>query len=103
MRDIHHSKKRVIADALKIGVVWWLIAGIIIWTFLAWPYGASALECRQPGEQGLSECLKPVAKKLRSDSNIATYATATVAAAITLQLANRNRESRLMDDENPRP
>ena len=82
-----------VSDALKIGVVWWVIAGFVIWTFLAWPYGASALQCLQPDKQTVNECLRPIAQKIRRDSNLATYATATVAAAIALQLSNRSRQS----------
>lgn len=96
---IAQSVLATLLNALKTGVAWWVIAGIVIWTFLAWPYGVSAFQCRQPNEQTLSQCLKPLAEKIRSDSNLATYATATVAAAIALQLSNRNRESKPPSDQ----
>ena len=95
MRHFHRVAKSILTsavNALKTGVVWWVVAGIVVWTFLAWPYGVSAFQCRQPDEQTLNECLQPIAQKIRKDSNLATYATATVAAAIALQLASRGRE-----------
>ena len=52
----------------------------------------SVIECWGACEDGkVRQCLKNVARELRADSNIATYATATVAAIIALQLANRDR------------
>ena len=97
MRYLHRVAQPILTNAvnaLKTGVVWWVVAGIVVWTFLAWPYGVSAFQCRQPDKQTLNECLQPIAQKIRKDSNIATYATATVAAAIALQLSNRSRESK---------
>ena len=96
MRYFHRVAKSIlinVVNALKTGVVWWVVTGIVVWTFLAWPYGVSASQCRQPDDQTLNECLQPIARKIRKDSNLATYAAATVAAAIVLQLSNRSRES----------
>ena len=84
---------RVIAMAHS-GIAAWLLAGSIIWFFLLTPYAIDAYQCK--GKIGGGEvlgCLKPVATALRKDSNIATYATATVAAIIALQLSNRSRQS----------
>lgn len=80
--------------------VLWAVSGIAIWVFLAMPYAVSASECLDAGGiDSTYQCLKPVAKKLRADSNIATYATATVAAIIAMQLANRNRREAVGDDD----
>ena len=80
--------------------VLWAVSGIAIWVFLAMPYAISARECLDAGASGSTyQCLKPVAKELREDSNIATYATATVAAIIAMQLANRNRREAVNEDD----
>ena len=92
LHSVAESILTTAVNALKTGVVWWVVAGIVVWTFLAWPYGVSAFQCRQPDEQTLNECVQPIAQKIRKDSNLATYATATVAAAIALQLSNRTRQ-----------
>lgn len=78
----------------------WLTFGVAVWLFLATPYAVSATKCWDGHEVSKAyQCLKPVAQKLRKDSIIATYATATVAAVIALQLANRNRvEATCRDD-----
>ena len=66
--------------------------GVAAWLFLVTPYLVDAVGCvHNPPEKGRIQCLKPVAQELREDSNIATYATATVAAIIAVRLANRNR------------
>ena len=71
----------------------WAVAGLLVWLFLATPYLLRTMDCVfEPPATGRVMCLKPVAQKLRQDSNIATYATATVAAIIAMQLANRNRD-----------
>ena len=76
-----------------IGNVVWAVVGIALWSFLLSPYAARAVNCWDANTGGeMVSCLKPIAYDLRSDSNLATYATATVAAAIALQLSNRNRE-----------
>ena len=84
---------------LKAGLLWWAAIGLAIWMFLAWPYLNGAIACvldyTNEGVQYAADCLKPVAADLRQDSNIATYATATVAAIIALQLRNRSRQSKL--------
>ena len=65
-----------------------------MWLFLLVPYGISAYQCKAPAPEGTwFTCLKSVADELRHDSNLATYATATVASAIALQLSTRNRET----------
>ena len=80
---------------LHVGVVIWAVAGAALWIFILSPYGVATGDCLDPREQtDVFVCLKGVAKDLRQDSNIATYATATVAAAIALQLTNRTRENR---------
>ena len=77
------------------GIAAWLLAGSIIWIFLLTPYAIDAYQCKDKiGNGEVLECLKPVATALRKDSNIATYATATVAAIIALQLSSRSRESK---------
>ena len=83
---------RAIAVALTTGAAIWAYVGIAVWFFLGTPYAIDAAECLDERfkERGM-QCLKPVAQKLRKDSIIATYATATVAAVIALQLANRNQ------------
>lgn len=81
-------------------VVAWIVFGIALWIFLTMPYAVSAFSCRDEG--GLDKtyrCLKVVARDLRNDSNIATYATATVAAIIAWQLANRNRTDTVDRDD----
>ena len=91
---------RAIVSALTTGAAIWAYVGIAVWFFLATPYAVSAVKCLDERKDGgMHECLKSVAKKLRKDSIIASYATATVAAIIALQLANRNRaEAALRDD-----
>ena len=80
---------------LHVGVVIWAVAGASLWIFLLSPYGVATATCLDPREHNdVLVCLKGVAHELRHDSNLATYATATVAAAIALQLANRGRETR---------
>lgn len=78
----------------------WLIFAVAVWFFLGAPYAIDAAECLDERfKERRMQCLKPIAKKLRKDSIIATYATATVAAVIALQLANRNRvEATRRDD-----
>ncbi len=72
----------------------WIFIGWVVWLFLLVPYGVSAYDCRSPVPDATwFTCLKSVAHDLRHDSNLATYATATVAAAIAFQLSARNRES----------
>lgn len=83
---------RKIVATLFTGAAIWAYVGIAVWFFLATPYAVSATKCWDGREASKAyQCLKPVAQKLRKDSIIATYATATVAAIIALQLANRNR------------
>ena len=79
--------------AMRRPAVIWVVVGLLVWFFLATPYLLRTLDCVfEPPATGRVMCLKPVAQKLRRDSNIATYATATVAAIIAMQLANRNRD-----------
>lgn len=81
-------------SALARAISVWVIIGLVAWAFLLIPYGVSAYQCKTPpAETTWFACLKFVARDLRRDSNLATYATATVAAAIALQLSNRSRES----------
>ena len=81
----------------------WLALGVLAWAFLLAPYAIATYDCVfGDHEAGQVECLKPVAQKLRRDSNIATYATATVAAIIAMQLANRNRDEAARRDSNTR-
>ena len=83
---------RAIAAALTTGAAMWAYVGIAVWFFLGTPYAIDAAECLgERFKEHRMQCLKPIAQKLRTDSIIATYATATVAAIIALQLANRNR------------
>jgi hypothetical protein len=81
---------------MLVGTAVWVLIGTALWIFLLSPYWVSTFGCwdatTQPGEKSVA-CLKLVANELRSDSNLATYATATVAAAIALQLSTRNRET----------
>ena len=85
---------RGLFNALARAISVWIIIGLVVWAFLLIPYGVSAYKCRTPTtETTWFTCLKSVAHDLRSDSNLATYATATVAAAIALQLSSRSRES----------
>lgn len=82
-----------IVGALTTGPAIWACVGVAVWFFLGTPYAVSAAKCLDENLAGTRiECLKPVAKDLRRDANIATYATATVAAIIALQLSNRSRE-----------
>ncbi len=89
-----------IASPRRRAALVWLTFGVVVWFFLAMPYAVAATKCWEGREDGKTyQCLKSVAKKLRKDSIIASYATATVAAIIALQLANRNRaEAALRDD-----
>ena len=83
----------VIRARASSGVAAWLLAAVLVWAFLLMPYLVDTRDCMF-GEDKAGKtypCLKTVAQELREDSNIATYATATVAAIIALQLANRNR------------
>lgn len=83
---------RAKAGSWRWPVVAWIVFGIALWIFLTMPYAVAAFSCRDEGELDKTyQCLKLVARDLRNDPNIATYATATVAAIIALQLANRNR------------
>ena len=96
------NRRNNVADvfwsALKSALWWWVLVGLVIWAFLAWPYLHSAITCvldhSSGGVQSTVNCLKPVAGGLRKDSIIATYATATVAAAIALQLSQRRNSGR---------
>ena len=73
----------------------WAVIGTALWMFLLSPYWTTTFGCWSPHhDQATYACLKSVAHDLRSDSNLATYATATVAAAIALQLSNRSRQSK---------
>lgn len=89
---------RAINRVLKAGLLWWAVIGLAIWMFLAWPYLNGAIVCvldyTNGGVQSAAGCLKPVAADLREDQVIATYATATVAAAIALQLGQRRNSGR---------
>ena len=83
---------QTLVGALTTSTARWVYVGVAVWFFLGTPYAVSATECWYAREDGkVYQCLKNVAGELRADSNIATYATATVAAIIALQLANRNR------------
>lgn len=81
---------------MPIGMAVWALIGTALWIFLLSPYWVSTFGCwddtPQPGETTVA-CLKLVANELRHDSNLATYATATVAAAIALQLAKRTQDN----------
>ena len=76
------------------GLIAWLAVGFLVWGFLLTPYALAAYDCKDHSELADIQCLKPIAQELRQDSNIATYATATVAAIIALQLSRRASESR---------
>ena len=81
---------------LPLNIAIWAVAGVFLWIFLLSPYGVATVGCLDPQKQTDSfACLKVVARDLRHDSNLATYATATVAAAIALQLANRSLDARV--------
>ena len=83
---------QTLVGALTTSTARWVCVGVAVWFFLGTPYAVSATECWYAREDGkVCQCLKDVARDLRADSNIATYATATVAAIIALQLPNRNR------------
>ena len=93
--------KPALANSSQWQVAAWLLAGSLFWVFLTAPYIVEAKECVWPGksvvpdarprvENGRMECLKPVAQKLRRDSILAVYATATVATLIAFQLRARN-------------
>lgn len=91
---------RAIVAALTTGAAIWAYVGIAVWFFLGTPYAIDAAECLDERfKERRMQCLKPIAKKLRKDSIIATYATATVAAVIALQLANRNRVEAIRRDD----
>ena len=85
---------RAIVSLVSNRVAAWLIIGVVVWVFLLAPYALDAANCFDDRQSQRVGCLKPVAKRLRSDSNLATYATATVAAIIALQLSRRAGESR---------
>lgn len=86
------NRIRQILSALGAGGLGWIVFASVIWGFLFAPYAVAAYECATDDtELRKIQCLKPIAQQLRNDPNIATYATATVAAIIALQLANRNR------------
>ena len=93
MRQLLRNHSRVVNAAAG-----WLALGALAWAFLLAPYAIATYDCvlgdfdENDHQAGKVECLKPVAQDLREDSNIATYATATVAAIIAMQLANRNRD-----------
>ena len=60
--------------------------------YLGTPYAIDAAErLDERFKEHRMRCLKPIAQKLRTDSIIATYATATVASVIAWRVANRNR------------
>ena len=87
------NRLKGIIGLLRSGMMAWLIAASVIWTFLLIPYAIDAYHCKDAIASGESlQCLKPIAASLRADSNIATYATATVAAIIALQLGRRISE-----------
>ena len=78
-----------------------LAFGILLWAFLLTPYGVDAHQCITPPEkrpatrpalteQSRIKCLKPVAQRLREDSIIAMYATASFAGVIAYFLRPRN-------------
>lgn len=91
---------RLIVSALTTGAAIWACIGVAVWFFLGTPYAVAAARCLDEKLDGSRvECLKPVAKNLRADSNIATYATATVAAIIALQLSRRASENRPDDSD----
>ena len=70
------------------------VFGMLGWIFLSAPYLISANRCPGPTFSAPLnvECLKPVARQLRADSNIAAYATATIATVIAVQLGRRSHE-----------
>ena len=75
---------------MPVGTFVWAVVGVTLWIFLLSPYWVAIADCfDSPKFHEARECLKSVASDLRSDSDLATYATATVAAAIALQLSNR--------------
>ena len=85
---------RPFSKSLVRAVSVWILIGWVVWLFLLVPYGISAYQCKSPAPEGTwFNCLKSVAHDIRRDTNLATYATATVAAAIALQLSTRNRET----------
>ena len=92
MRQLLRNRSRAFNAAAG-----WLALGALVWAFLLAPYIIASYDCalgdfdEHDRAVGKVECLKPVAQDLREDANIATYATATVAAIIALQLANRGR------------
>lgn len=90
-------------SVLKSALWWWVVAGLAIWAFLAWPYLHSAINCvldhSSAGAQSTVNCLKPVADDLRKDQVIATYATATVAAAIALQFSQPQNSGRIEGED----
>ena len=89
---------RFLSAALR-AVSVWVIIGLVVWSFLLVPHGVSAYQCKSPvPDVSRFACLKSVAHDLRHDSNLATYATATVAAAIALHLSTRNRETHIETD-----
>ena len=86
------NRIRQILSVLGAGGLGWIVFASVIWGFLFAPYAVATYRCATDDSKSRKiQCLKPIAQELREDSNIATYATATVAAIIALQLANRNR------------
>ena len=95
--------RRALAGSSQWQVAAWLLAGSLFWVFLTAPYIVETKECIWPGksvvtdipsrvENGRMECLKPVARKLRRDSILAVYATATVATLIAFSTACAQRQ-----------
>ncbi|MDE2787569.1 MAG: hypothetical protein OXL37_13025 [Chloroflexota bacterium] len=79
---------------VSVGTFVWAMVGLTLWIFLLSPYWTSTINCFDSRQtSNVRACLKSVASDLRRDSNLATYATATVAAAIAFQLSNRSRQS----------
>ena len=74
----------------------WPMVGLTLWIFLAFPYTTAAVGCIS--QDTTDDCLKLLAQNLRNDSTLATYAAATVAAAIAFQLSSHNREPHPADD-----
>ena len=98
MNRLKRAAAKIVAW-LQQPIVIWATIGILVWFFLTTPYLLKTKDCVEMPEKERIQCLKPVAKELREDSNIATYATATVAAIIAMQLANRNRREAVNEDD----
>ena len=89
---------RALFEILKREGVLWVVAGSAVWLFLLWPSVDAALTCvtqtnsgdtRNKPSASAIECLKPVAKELRDNENLAVYAAATVATIIAWRLNRR--------------